>query len=210
MVSTLNKHRSMSDWTYGAWCSLSIAHFISPPTALANILGTQCWAALDIALAEDIPYGRVQFSIWMEDGQATEIAFRVQEPPPWPTSTDYYMLQIEHMFAIRLYRMQGPVHTLLGTWIVPWNYHDWQTFRIDWIRGCSPDANPSFTIELRWRQPSGYWLYFGGVNDHLNMWADSDVNKFALSMYSIGPPPFLRHWLDDVILDRLIFEPFPD
>lgn len=210
MVSNVKKHRSMSDWTYGAWCSLSIAHFISPPTALANITGTECWADLDIALGENIPYGRVQFSIWTEIGQCTEIAFRIQQPPPWPLSTDYYMMHFWHFYAVTLYRMQGPVHTNLGEINIEWQPHEWQTFRIDWIRGCSPDANPSFTVELRWRQPSGYWLWLHSWTDHLNMWANSHINKFGFRMYSIGPPPFLRHWLDDLILDRLVFEPFPD
>lgn len=208
MVSNVKKHRSMSDWGYSANCMLSVAHYVSPPTSLGQIMGAQCWAILTHPVAENVPFGRVEFNIWTEVGQCTEIAFRVQTPPPWPLSTEYYMLQFWHFYAVRFYRVQGGVPTLLGEIAIEWQPHDWMAFRIDWIRQCSADANPSFAVELRWRQPSGYWLWLHTWTDHLNMWANSHVNQLALSMYSIGPPPFLRHWLDDLILDRLIFEPW--
>ena len=171
-------------------CQLDPTHFVSPPTSLYNQFGWQCWAILQHPDAHNIPDGIIYFQLYGVAEAITRIAFRVQEDEPWPVTLSYYEILLWHAHETEAWRIQPGPDILLATWPHTPPLDAWNRYLLAWTTICAPDATRTFHIELQIETPPT-WTLIGQVDDPVNAWADSSINKVALSTMDVP------HWLDD-------------
>ncbi len=189
--------RSMSDWSYGPFCSLSIAQFVSAPTSLANLNLTQCYAILNMPpQCQDVPNGRITFANYHVPPGFTEIGFRIQEPPPWPGSDEFYYLHLGSYYPTSLWLVNHGPPVKLGDYAHAAPPGAWAHYRIVFGTACAADATTAFSATLYVWDGSA-WQDVGTVSDTTDRFAATGLALVGLNLNET------RHWLDDFILVKL-------
>lgn len=198
MVKPIKPHHSWADWSHGPQCLLSAVQFVSAPTSLSMVDLTQCYAILNIPdVAQDIPNGRISFSNYHVHPGWTEMAFRIQEPPPWPLSTEYYYIHFGSYYATSLWLVNHGPPVKLGDYdhVVPADA--WTSYRIIFGTACSEDAYEVFAATLQvW--DGAAWQDAGTVSDTVDRFADTGLALVGLNLVET------QRWLDDFILVKLV------
>lgn len=184
-------------WVCSSWgCMVDPTHFVSPPNALHDYAGWECWMYLEGDGVENIPNGRVTFWLYLTSEAFAEIPFRCQWYPTWPLCTRCYYIHIGFWYPISLWLINEGPPVKLGEYAPNFTPDTWERYRITWGSGCTPDALPTFQVIVE-RWDGAAWQNLGSVSDPNDRWADTGQAHVALDI------AYEYAWLDDYILEKL-------
>jgi len=168
---------SLGDWKFAfPQYELSPTKYVSEPTSLATTpANVPRDVVCQVPAAYVLPYGRVIYSCYFEEGSHASMTFRLQTLTALNAWQNSYMFRIVGggQAKVRNYVAGGTVFNYDFAWTPALN--TWHKLRCTWWLGLQGGVTPALACQLEvWE--GGAWVSKGIGYDTVNRWADSNIN----------------------------------